>query len=115
MSRLALAWALVALWFYAAWWLTEQRQSATGQTALRVLRCAGEALVVTLIASLWFDTLGHGGWWVLCALLGMLAAVPARLREVESGVAPVRRAALLVVADAARYVAAGVLLVWRLG
>ena len=115
MTRLALAWALVALWFGAVAWLLERRQSVSGQAELRLLRSGAEAIVATLIASLWFDTLGHGGWWVLFALLGLLVGVPLRLREVESGVAPTNLAALLVMADAGRYVAAGALLVWRLG
>ena len=75
-----------------------------------------EAGVLTLFASLWFDTLGAGGWWVLFALVGLLAAFPRRLvmwRHVE----PPTRRALLVHAglDVARYVAAGGLLAWRFG
>ncbi len=69
-----------------------------------------------LFASLWFDTLGAGGWWLLFFLIGLLVAFPRRLvlwRSVE----PPRRRAMLVHAwlDVARYVAAGGLLAWRLG
>ena len=33
-----------------------------------------EALVLTLVAALWFGSLGHGGWVVLFLLLGALPA-----------------------------------------
>jgi hypothetical protein len=102
LGRLALAWAPVALWFVAVSWLTEGRP-APGQVARRVFRCGGEALLLTLLASLWFDSLGHGGWWILFALVGLIAGVPAR------------QTVWLVAADAARYVAAGAILAWRLG
>jgi len=74
-----------------------------------------EAGVVTLFASLWFDSLGAGGWWLLFLLLGLLVAFPRRLvmwRHVEEP----RRRHLLAHAglDVARYVAAGALLAWRL-
>ena len=98
LGRLVLAWAVVALWFVAVTWVTEHRRNLTGS--------GGEALILTLIASLWFDSLGHGGWWLLFLLLGALAAFPARLRE---------RAVLLGLVDAGRYVGAGALLAWRLG
>jgi hypothetical protein len=35
--------------------------------------------VLTLFASLWFDSLGAGGWWLPFALLGVLVAFPRRL------------------------------------
>jgi len=74
-----------------------------------------EAGIVTLFASLWFDSLGAGGWWLLFLLVGLLVAFPRRLvmwRHVE----PPRRHHLLAHAglDVARYVAAGALLAWRL-
>ncbi len=70
-----------------------------------------EAAVVTLFASLWFDSLGAGGWWLLFLLVGLLAAFPRRLvmwRHVDA----LRRRHLLVHAllDVARYIAAGALL-----
>ncbi|PYO75582.1 MAG: hypothetical protein DMD64_00010 [Gemmatimonadetes bacterium] len=74
-----------------------------------------EALVLTLFASLWFDSLGAGGWWLLFFLVGLLVAFPRRLvmwRHVD----PLRRRHLLVHAwfDVARYVIAGALFAWRL-
>jgi len=74
-----------------------------------------EAGVVTLFASLWFDSLGAGAWWLLFFLVGLLVAFPRRLvmwQHVESQ----RRRHLLAHAglDVGRYVAAGALLAWRL-
>ena len=63
-----------------------------------------EALVVTMIASLWFDSLGHGGWWLLFGLFGLLATS-------LSGRPPFISLALSVL----RYVAAGAILAWRFG
>ena len=107
LGRLALAWSVVALWFVAVTWATEHRRNLTG--------AGGEALILTLIASLWFDSLGYGGWWLLFFLLGALAAFPARLRQLESGASPAGRAVLLGLVDAGRYVGAGAMLAWRLG
>ena len=106
MGRLVLAWALVALWFAAVTGLTERRS---------LMRACCEALLVTLLASLWFDSLGHGGWWLLFLLLGVLVGFPTRLRELESGTLPAPRAMLLGLIDAGRYVGAGAMLAWRLG
>jgi len=74
-----------------------------------------EAAVVTLFASLWFDSLGAGGWWLLFFLVGLLVAFPRRL-VMWQHVEPQRRRHLLAHAglDVARYVAAGALLAWRL-
>ena len=74
-----------------------------------------EAAVVTLFASLWFDSLGAGGWWLLFLLVGLLVAFPRRL-VMWQHVEPVRRRHLLVHAtlDVTRYLLAGALLAWRL-
>ena len=74
-----------------------------------------EAGVVTLFASLWFDSLGSGGWWLLFLLLGLLVAFPRRLvmwQHVEA----FRRRHLLIHAllDVTRYLVAGALLAWLL-
>jgi hypothetical protein len=74
-----------------------------------------EAGVVTLFASLWFDSLGAGGRCLLFFLVGLLVAFPRRL-VMWQHVEPQRRRHLLAHAglDVARYVAAGALLAWRL-
>jgi hypothetical protein len=74
-----------------------------------------EATVVTLFASLWFDSLGPGAWWLVFLLVGMLVAFPRRLVMWQHA-EPLRRQHLLVHAglDLARYIAAGGLLAWRL-
>jgi hypothetical protein len=75
-----------------------------------------EAAVVVLFASLWFDTLGAGGWWLLFFLVGLLVAFPRRLALWRYLERPRRRALLVHAAlDVIRYVAAGGLLAWRLG
>ena len=74
-----------------------------------------EAGVVTLFASLWFDSLGAGGWWLLFLFVGLLVAFPRRL-VMWQHVEPQRRRHLLAHAglDVARYISAGALLAWRL-
>jgi hypothetical protein len=74
-----------------------------------------EAGVVTLFASLWFDSLGAGAWWLLFLLVGLLVAFPRRLVMWQHA-EPARRQHLLVHAalDVTRYVLAGALLAWRL-
>ncbi|HUL03297.1 MAG TPA: hypothetical protein VLV16_08740 [Gemmatimonadales bacterium] len=104
LGRLVLAWLVVAAWFVGAA-MVHARLLTSQQPPLRILGWrAGEALVVTLIASLWFDSLGHGGWWLLFLLIGAVAAIASQ-------------PATLVTAcvDLARYVGAGALLAWRLG
>ena len=71
----------------------------------------GEATVLTLFASLWFNSLGAGEWWLMFLLLGLLVAFPRRL-VMWQHVEPLRRRHLLVHAslDVARYILAGALL-----
>lgn len=40
-----------------------------------------EAVLVTLFAALWFASLGHGGWWVLFVVVGLLLEGPVRARH----------------------------------
>lgn len=74
-----------------------------------------EAGVLTLFASLWFDSLGAGGWWLLFTLVGLLVAFPGRL-VMWQHVDQRRRGHLLIhaIADLARYLVAGGLLAWLL-
>ena len=128
LGRLVLAWLAVAGWFGAAaalsWLIRSRDPSAIVMAvALRFTRwnvswTLAEAAGLTLFASLWFDSLGSGGWWLLFALVGFLVGFPGRMRQAvmpTDPVGPLRR--LMVgqgLADVARYVVAGAILAWRL-
>ncbi len=74
---------------------------------------AFEALVLTLIAALWFGSLGHGGWVVLFLLLGALPAGDRWLRRRLAG-ASGRGAAGAFVASLLKYLLGGLVCVWLL-
>ena len=109
LTRLGLAAALVALLFLAAARVRGRLNAAA------VLVCVGEACVLSLLAALWFGSLGSGGWLTVFILLGVLVAGPERgLRFAflrSGGPTEVR----LFFLDLGRYVTAGALLAWRLG
>ena len=73
-----------------------------------------EALVLTLLAALWFGSLGHGGWVLLFLLLGALVGCADGWRRTGlpggPGGVPVR----LLVASLLKYLLAGLVCVWRL-
>jgi len=106
LGRLLVAWLFVALWFAVVAWLMHRSAAMLGWAA-------GEALILTLLASLWFDSLGHGSWWLVFLLVGLLAASSELRRAIQQGV-PARRAVLLGLLDTARFVVAGGILAWRL-
>jgi len=122
LGRLLLAWLPVAALFVVSPPIGYAWDVAVGQGFLvwawnrwEIGWRLAEAGVVTLFASLWFDSLGAGGWWLLFLLVGLLVAFPRRL-VMWQHVEPQRRRHLLAHAglDLARYVAAGALLAWRL-
>jgi len=124
LGRLILAWLPVAALFAAAPPLgyrwggdlpPDQRPLVWSFNRWEIGWRLVEAAVVTLFASLWFDSLGAGGWWLLFLLVGLLVAFPRRL-VMWQHVEPVRRRHLLVHAtlDVTRYLLAGALLAWRL-
>jgi len=121
LGRLVSAWLPVALLFAVAppigysWDPPADRPVAWALNRWEMGWRLAEAGVVTLFASLWFDSLGSGGWALLFLLIGLLVAFPRRL-VMWQHVEPLRRRHLLVHAglDVARYVAAGGLLAWRL-
>lgn len=125
LGRLVLAWVPVAVWFglvVGLRWMSLARRGMEAMVGMPSPLSAWfigwllvEAAAVTLFASLWFDSLGSGGWWVLFALVGFLVGVTPRML-VAPFPGPVRRLALLDGAiDVVRYVGAGALLAWRLG
>ena len=122
LGRLVLAWLPVAVWFTFATGIA-RRLTLAGETPpplgallLRAVRRASiESLVLTLLSSLWFDTLGAGAWWLPVSLVGALVALAGVTPVVPS--VPRSRSTLLLLflIDVLRYVGAGALLVWRLG
>ena len=107
LERLLLAWVPVLVWFAAAGWAAHRVTGITvsaAPTPATLVSVGFEALVVTLFASLWFDSLGHGGWWVLFGLLGLLASALST-----------RPAFAVIVFSVMRYFGAGAILAWRLG
>jgi len=123
LGRIVFAWIVVGAWFEIATFLTTYivnrlavPPDATvyvGVPTFVLKRRLVEAALLTLIASLWFDSLGSGAWWMLFLLFGLLVASPKWFTPAAEGMA--RRAIVTdIVCDVARYVAAGALLAWRL-
>ena len=108
LERLLVAWIAVGAWFEIATFVTTYvvNRLAIPPDASLYTRPLVEALLLTLIASLWFDSLGSGGWWLLFLLIGALVTSP-KLFAARPGLADI-------VFDLARYVIAGALLAWRL-
>lgn len=124
LTRLVLAWLLVAVWFVMASLAIPIVLAALARPAdapavvgipLPPLRWRlVEAALLTLFASLWFDSLGSGGWWLVFLLVGALATVPTWL-PARPEHPPKQVLVIGACADAARYVVAGAILAWRLG
>lgn len=47
-----------------------------------------EAGLLTLLGSLWFDSLGTGEWWLVFLLVGAIAAMPTWLAVRSTGALP---------------------------
>jgi hypothetical protein len=110
LTRLVLAWLPVAVEFVVVGGLGLQgRGLRAGVVGWRSL----EAAVTTLFASLWFDSLGSGAWWLVFLLVGLLVGFATRFPE--DRFAMPRDSVLLGLRDVARYVLAGAILAWRLG
>ena len=123
LERLLVAWIAVAAWFEIATFVTTYVVNRlaippaasvyTGIPTRLLTRPLVEALLLTLIASLWFDSLGSGGWWLLFLLIGALVTSP-KWFVVGSDAARKRALVADSLFDIARYVIAGALLAWRL-
>jgi hypothetical protein len=113
LSQVIVGWIVITLWLLATeaagrGWLRRERPWIRGPA----WRYAVQALWLTLLAALWFGSLGTGEWWLLFGVLGALM-------ESNPEQAPLRlprwRAAVSWMARVGRIVAAGGLLAWRLG
>ncbi|HEV2671102.1 MAG TPA: hypothetical protein VGU74_08430 [Gemmatimonadales bacterium] len=123
LGRLVVAWILVGAWFEVATFLATYvvnrlalPPDATvyvGVPTYVLKRRLVEAALLTLIASLWFDSLGSGAWWILFVLFGLLVS-SLRWFTPAADVKAQRAIFADIVCDVARYVGAGALLAWRL-
>jgi hypothetical protein len=108
------AFVLVAVVFNAAGLLTARWANRGPGLLSRVWPGATfEALILTLVATLWFGSLGHGGWAMLFLLLGALPAGDRWVRRALAG-APTRGEATVFVASLLKYLVAGLGCVWLL-
>jgi hypothetical protein len=84
--------------------------------AIRVawLPATAEALLLTLLAALWFGSLGHGGWVVVFLLLGALAGGGDRWLRHRVLATPAGPDLKLFAAGLLKYLLAGGLCVWGL-
>jgi hypothetical protein len=110
LSRLGLAAVLVALVFLGAAWFRGRRLPPAA-----VAVCLAEAGVLTLLAALWFGSIGRGGWLTLFFLIGVLVAGSERGLRFAFLRSGTRSDLGFLILDVARYMAAGALLAWRLG
>jgi hypothetical protein len=73
-----------------------------------------EALVLTLLAALWFGSLGHGGWLLVFLLLGTLAGGGDRWLRHRLAGTPLREDLVPFAAGLLKYCLAGGLCAWYL-
>ena len=116
LSRILAAWLAVAIWFVLWEALGRQVGRGGGGPWLRapLWHYAGEALVLTLLGALWFASLGTGAWWLVFALVGVVAGWP----PPDAGRRSRRRVTRELIArglGVGRVVVAGGMLAWRLG
>jgi hypothetical protein len=107
---LVFAWLLVLALFLAV-----ARAAHGPLVRSAVMVTVAEALVLTLLAGLWFGTAGRGGWLLVFVLLGALVAGSERGQRAffrQPRERPDWRGFWL---DLGRYVLAGAALAWRLG
>ena len=123
LGRLILAWLVVSAWSIIGglamhYVISVSMLPVPGvyMTRKQISWHAAEAALLTLIASLWFDSLGSGGWWLLFLLLGLLTTLPQFLNPppIDSELWPRKAHVGGAIASLVRYQIAGALLAWRL-
>lgn len=100
--RIALAYLAVAALFVGVGWAAGARKRGNA------VALAAEALCLTAVGSLWFASLGHGGWVIVFVLLGLGSS--AAVGAAGTGIS-IRTTALVT----GRYAVAGALLALLLG
>src|SRR5574337_664297 len=113
LTDLLVGWGLVAAWLLA-WEVAAARLdhagNASGWLRAPVQVYLGEALLVTLLGTLWFASLGSSGWPLVFLLLGALMEWPGPRRHGVRAPDGSRRAALRLAAGMLRIVGAGAVL-----
>jgi hypothetical protein len=112
------AWALVASWFLV--WEVAAARLARAGNAGGWLRAPAriyvtEALLLTLLGTLWFASLGSGGWPLVFAFIGVLMEWPGPVRHGLHAPDGTRRALARVAGGVLRVVGAGAILWWWVG
>jgi hypothetical protein len=107
LSRLVLAWLGTLALFLLA-------EVATGRRPV-VLTNAAQSLLLTLLGSLWFASLGTGAWWLIFLLMGGLMELSAAAGEGKRAKQRERRELAAHGLGVARVLAAGGWLAWQLG
>jgi hypothetical protein len=105
-SRVVVAWLGVLVLFLLAEVLSGRRPV--------FLRNAVQALLLTLLGSLWFASLGTGEWWLIFLLVGGLMELPVT-GDAGRGKRREWRQIAAHALGVARVVAAGGWLAWQLG
>ena len=106
LSRLVLAWLGVLVLFLLA-------EVAAGRRPA-VPKNVAQSLLLTLLGSLWFASLGAGAWWLIFLLMGGLMELSAATEGKRAKQREWRDLAAHAI-GIARVVAAGGWLAWQLG
>jgi hypothetical protein len=77
--QLVIAALAVTAWYLA--WSFAARKLRPELPAPSYFLEGAEAVLLTMFGALWFASLGHGGWWVLFLVVGLLTEGPIRLRH----------------------------------
>lgn len=111
-------WGLVSAWFLG-WELLAARLDPRGNSGgwwrapIRVY--VAEALLVTLLGTLWFASIGSGGWYLVFPLLGVLMEWPGPVRHGFRAPDGSGRAMTRAGSGMLRILGAGALLWWWVG
>jgi len=116
--QLLLAWSAVAAWFLLWRFAGSRHAPPRGPAVLparrSLLPLGIEALLLVMFAALWFGSLGHGAWWLLFLVTGLLIEVPARLKARAADPARVGFSWPNLSGALVRLLGAGALLAWLL-
>jgi hypothetical protein len=111
LTRVVLAFLPVAVLFLVTSRLAAGRHLTRAAWAVIL----GEAAALTLLAALWFGSLGAGGWLLVFLLLGLLVSGAERGLRFAFLPSGGRQELLAFGVGVARYVVSGAILAWRLG